>query len=697
MNQFSVLLQIAFRNLFANFLNIVIGAIVFIGTLLFVVGSSLLNNMEGAMSKSIIGSVAGNIQVYSDKSKDELSLFGSFGAPDIADIPDFSKIKSALMNIENIKSVIPMGVNNAQVAYGNTLDVALEKLRKTVNQKNKGDHSDALRRTMESYKSHIRQIVSVIQGDLRNLSALAKLQPSDKENMATLKKAASEQFWNSFDADPLGHLEFLENKIAYLLPDSDFYNIGYVGTDIDSFKNNFDRMEIVEGQMVPSGQRGMLLSKFVYEHQFKLKTAHRLDEIKEAMENKHSAIARDPNLQFLIKQNKTQTREIILQLDPVSTAKMRKALQIYLPSAEKDLAILLPLFLDVNDKNFIDRYNFFYSTIAPMIELYRLRPGDAITIKAYTKSGFIESVNIKVYGTFQFKGLEKSGLAGGLSLMDLMSFRDLYGFLTPEKLAEAKHLEKAAGVKIIDRDKAEEELFGGAWDSAVSTGSQTDIDEKKELGMIRKKDSSVNRAYTQSEIDDGVVINAAIILKDPSKIKETMKQIKTVSDKNQLDLRVVTWQKAAGMIGQFVLVAKVILYLVVFIIFVVALVIINNAVMMATLQRVQEIGTMRAIGAGRSFVLAMILVETVLLGLTFGIAGTAAGSLIIKVLGHNGIPAMNEFLYFFFSGPRLYPALGVGSIVWSMVIIFIVTIVSALYPAIIATRVSPITAMQSEE
>jgi ABC-type lipoprotein release transport system permease subunit len=699
MNQFMILAQIAIRNLFSKFLNIVIGGIVFVGAMLFVVGSSLLNSMDGAMSKSIIGSVAGHVQVYSAKSKEELSLFGDFSFPDLAEIPDFSQMKSHLATVDNVKSVIPMGVNGADVTYGNTLDVVLERLRKAVNKKLNGDHSEELQKKIESYKSHVRQIVSVIQHDLSNLSELANEKAEDRENLAVLKKAASPQFWKTFDADPLNHLEFLENKIAFLLPDSDYGFIAYVGTDLDSFKKDFDRMEIVDGQMVPKSQRGLLLSKYTYEHQFKLKTAQRLDDIMEAVEIKHSKIAKDPDLKFLVKQNKTQTGEIILQLDPLSTKKLIGLLQNQLKSKETELTVLLSGFFDVDDSNFIERYKFFYSEIAPLVELYRVRPGDMLTIKAYTKSGFIESVNIKVYGTFQFKGLEKSGMAGGLSLIDVMSFRDLYGYLTPEKLAEAKQLERAAGTKIIDREKAEEELFGESSTTAsvVTRHTETHIDEKKELGVIHKFDSKTDRVYTQTEIDSGVVLNAAIILKDPSKIKETMLKINEVSEKNGLDLKVVTWQKAAGFIGQFVGVAKVILYLVVFIIFIVALVIINNAVMMATLQRVKEIGTMRAIGAQRNFVLAMILVETIMLGLSFGAAGTAAGAIIVGMLGHSGIPAVNEFLYFFFSGPRLYPSLGAGSVIASMIIIFFVTVLSALYPAIIATRVSPVTAMQTEE
>ena len=118
---------------------------------------------------------------------------------------------------------------------------------------------------------------------------------------------------------------------------------------------------------------------------------------------------------------------------------------------------------------------------------------------------------------------------------------------------------------------------------------------------------------------------------------------------------------------------------------------------MATLQRVREIGTMRAIGAQRSFVLSLVLVETLFLGLAFGSAGTFLGSMAVRWMGRHGIPARNEFLYFFFSGPRLYVGLSAGSLIGAFVVICVVASISALYPAIIATRVSPLQAMQSED
>ncbi|MFI5362743.1 MAG: ABC transporter permease [Elusimicrobiota bacterium] len=696
MSELLLLSRIAVRNLFSSFLNLVIGGIILVGTMLFVVGGSLIGSIDSAMSRSIIGSIAGNAQVYSSKSKDELSLFGDWMVPDIKAIPDFSKIKPVIEAVPNVKTVIPMGTDGATVTYGNTVDLTLQRLRKAETARLKGDRAPETKARIDSLKSHVRQMIGVIQGDYKKLAVLAE-KAIDPEAAAALDKAASPAFWDGFDRDPFGHLEYLENKIASLVPDADFIYFPYVGTDLDAFRKSFDRMEVVDGTMVPSGRRGLLLSKYVYENQFKLKTAHRLDKINEARVDEGKTIAKDPDLKLMIKQNRTQIREFLLQLDPLTLKKAVSEISAFLKTNETDPAKLFSQLFDTDDSNFSERYKFFYDKIAPLVELYRLRPGDSLAIKTFTKNGFLQSANVKVYGTFQFKGLEKSGLAGAQSLMDLMTFRDLYGYFTPEKLAESRKLQAAAGAQFVDRDKAEAELFGGDAE-VVGRAKMQPIDEKVQMAGARPGAAAgPEKAYTQGEIENGVMLNAAVILKDPSRLDATMKDISAAASKAGLDLRVVSWQKASGNVGQFVFVIKIALYFSVFVIFIVALVIINNAVMMATLQRVREIGTMRAIGAQRSFVLALILIETTFLGLSFGSVGALLGGLIVHWLGNIGIPAVNEFLYFFFSGPRLRPTLELGSVLGAFAVICATAAVSALYPAMVATRVAPVEAMSTED
>ena len=132
------------------------------------------------------------------------------------------------------------------------------------------------------------------------------------------------------------------------------------------------------------------------------------------------------------------------------------------------------------------------------------------------------------------------------------------------------------------------------------------------------------------------------------------------------------------------------LYIAVLIIFVVALVIINNALVMATLERVREIGTLRAIGAQRRFILAMLVIESLVVGLIFGGARRrrrrrASWPLVGKV----GIPRHVGHLYFFFSGPRLHPFMGTTNVIVAFVIVMLVSALSSFYPAWLAMRVQP--------
>jgi len=697
---FLVLLRLALRNLFATKLNIIIGAIILVGTMLVVVGGALLDSMDTSMSKSIIGSVAGHIQVYSGKSKGELALYGEMGGePDLSAITDFSKVKAELETLPNVKTVVPMGISGALVTSGNTIDVALERMRALIRQLQRDGPSAQLQAQILSQKEYLRQILRVLQSDTKKRELIVTEKAFEAETVAALQRASSEAFWREFNRDPLNGLEFLENRIAPQASDADLIYLRYVGTDVDDFQKSFDRMKIVDGRPIPPGRRGFLFAKFFYENQLKLKAAQRLDKIKKRYVELGKKIADNPEPKQWIKENQAQTKEIILQLDQIKTAQAVERLQRALGSSETDLEALLRHLFDINDGNFNQRYQIFYEQIAPLLELYRIRVGDVLTIKAFTRTGYVESVNVPVYGTFQFKGMEDASLAGNLNLMDLISFRDLYGYLTSEKIEEIKKLKQAAGARSIDRANAEEELFGTGR-TVVAEATPGLIDESQPVtseARALRREELIRRVYSKQEMDSGVALSGAVILEDPKKLKQTIQQIQELSDKQHLDLKPVSWQTAAGIIGQFVQLAKYALYVAVFIIFIVALVIINNAMMMAAMERVHEIGTMRAIGAQRTFVLGLVLTEIVVLGLTFGAAGAVLGTGIVKLLGVVGIPAPNDWFYFFFSGPKLHPWLTAGNLIAALVIVLGISSISTLYPAFVATRVAPVRAMQTEE
>jgi hypothetical protein len=275
--------------------------------------------------------------------------------------------------------------------------------------------------------------------------------------------------------------------------------------------------------------------------------------------------------------------------------------------------------------------------------------------------------------------------------MDMVSFRDLYGFLTAEKEAEIRALKAASGARDVDRANAEAELFAtkdpGDDHAGAGAGTRTVTADAtpgvptvtgEGLGGRLERDDLASRVYDPKELASGVVLNAAVILEDPRRMGETIAAIEAAGKAAGLPLEAISWQKASGLVGQFVTLARAVLYTAVFIIFMVALVIINNALVMATLQRVPEIGTLRAIGAQRRFVLAMLVLEAMVVGVLFGALGAAAGGGIVAVIGKVGIPAPNEVAHFFFSGPRLYPTLGTLNVAVALGIVLVVSALSAL-------------------
>jgi ABC-type lipoprotein release transport system permease subunit len=711
-----VIVEIAFRNLFASkWKTLIVGGIIGFGAFLVVVGTSIVDGVDRAMRRSVTGSLSGHIQVYSSQSKGELELMGSMGGGpmDVEPLAEFASVRDALLTVPNVAAVVPMGVDTALVSSGNTVDQALSKLRGTINALEQGDKTPDTARKYEAQKAHVQQMVKLLSHELENAKQITE-RGLQEEDAAAIERAASDAFWTSFDSDRYDHLELLENKIASLASDADLLQLRYVGTDPQAFAKAFDRMQVVDGELIPLGKRGFMFSKYMYEEMVKLKTARGLDKIKQAMEDRKETIAVSPELQRIVRENRTGVRELMLQLDALRTEEFRKKLQGFLQSKQDDLAQLLASFFDTDDKNFSERYAFFYKELAPQLELYRIRIGDSLMIKTFTKSGYVQSANLKVYGTYTFQGLERSPQAGAINMMDMVSFRELYGFMTTERAQEIEAMRTAAGAKEVSRESAEQELFGAAPSepsapavaaAAAAAAAQPEpaaaggepSDPLAALRGTRQLREQLDAPFNPAELQQGVALSAAIMVKDESKIAQTISAIEAIGKERSLPLKAITWQQASGLIGQFATLMRAVLYATVLIIFVVALVVINNALVMATLERVREFGTLRAVGAQRRFILSMLVLESIVIGVSSGAVGALIGISLLAWLGRVGIPAVTLELSFFFSGPRLFPSVTGDQVAFSFLTVLIVSVISSIYPAWLAMRVSPREAMSAED
>jgi len=107
-------------------------------------------------------------------------------------------------------------------------------------------------------------------------------------------------------------------------------------------------------------------------------------------------------------------------------------------------------------------------------------------------------------------------------------------------------------------------------------------------------------------------------------------------------------------------------------------------------ERRRDIGMLRALGANRRTIIGMILAE----GLLQGIIGTGLGLLLGYLLGASVIelvePFMNRFINLTLGAPVVSPTLLIGSIVLGVG----VTVVAGLFPALSASKVTPLEALR---
>lgn len=677
-----IIFKFAFRNIFLHKMKtFIVGTILIFGSFIAVIGNSIVDAIATGMKHSITQSVTGDIQIYSANAKEKLSVFGNMdGSPsDVGYVTDFSKVKSHLEKIPSIKAIVPMGGNYAMVNPGNVIDVQVEKLRKLY----KKDPPQQLE--IDAGKAHLKFLVEDLNDGVKSNRAEVLLSSTTEINQAKehLQEVLVPTFWQNFDKNYEAKLEFVANKVAPLIFDDNLLYFNYLGTNLQEFKNNFPQFEIVKGQMVPEGTRGFLIHDYIYETFVKNRVARRLDAMKKEMEENQSTLRDSKELQDQVKANKEQLSDLYLTMEFSQRETIKAQLQKFLSSSELDLRKLLEIFFDLTDQNFRERYRFFYDHIAPAIQLYKIGVGEVIPLTAMTKLGSSAAISVKVWGTFRFKSFENSPLAGNFSLIDLTSFRELYGFMTESRRKQNKEIEAEMGVSDISKNDIES-IFG-----ETPSPAPTPSDSPSPVNTPKP-------AITSEQTQD-VFINAAIFLKDPNEIPQTLEAINAVNQKEHLGLQAVDWLSASGIVGQMTLALRLILFSFVFILFGIAALMIMNSLLMATMERQQEIGTMRAIGAPKSFLYKVFLIETALTSLLFGGLGTLGALILIFTVGRNGIPAQGDVAKFFFSGPKLYFGVHWDQILIVLAIILFISFLATQYPAWRAMKISPLRAMQNKD
>ncbi|MBW2660149.1 MAG: ABC transporter permease [Deltaproteobacteria bacterium] len=204
----------------------------------------------------------------------------------------------------------------------------------------------------------------------------------------------------------------------------------------------------------------------------------------------------------------------------------------------------------------------------------------------------------------------------------------------------------------------------------------------------------IDDARSLLRVEGKEVSEIAIRLNNIDEMEQVYSRMMTVLGpiKNKMDklvFEIHTWQKLspffniARMIDLMTLFIKVMLVAIV-------LVSIMNVMIMAVFERINEIGTIAAIGTVPNKILSLFIVEGFLLGLF----GTLIGVIISLII----IGGMNVVQLSFDFGRQkgllLAPTIGIGDVITVTVIVILISVLASLQPAWKAARMDPITALR---
>jgi len=317
---------------------------------------------------------------------------------------------------------------------------------------------------------------------------------------------------------------------------------------------------------------------------------------------------------------------------------------------------------------------------------FTFRPGDKVLLTSASTVTGMRIREVEISGIFRFK--QSNVQLDMVSLLDVSNARALAGMVVGH--AEPAELSPEEQAFLGEIDEA------SIFDSFDSLFAPMDVEDQvmgddywfSLLGDTESRDLS-------NLEDTGAWQYLLVRLTDEKYLKQAQADFAKFFAEKNIAAQTRDWLQGAGAMAELSYGIKNIFNSVVFIIAIVAIIIIMNTLVISVTERMGEIGTMRAIGAQKSFVRRMVMWETLLLSGIAGSIGVLLGAVVLFILNRVGLEASNMFLEIIYGGPILRPELSMSSVLTSIVVIVVVGIVSSTYPTAIVMKTSPLKAMES--
>jgi putative ABC transport system permease protein len=244
------------------------------------------------------------------------------------------------------------------------------------------------------------------------------------------------------------------------------------------------------------------------------------------------------------------------------------------------------------------------------------------------------------------------------------------------------------------------------FDNDISVGSRVKINGKKffvngifsqqGFGGVSTNDDLVlltSRDF-QKATGESNIYSATVTVYDVNEVESIALEIEHVINENHGEENFASATSMSSIldsIQSIMGIMQTVLIAIASIALVVASIGIMNTMLTSVMERTREIGIMKAIGATNKDIMSIFIIEGLLLSIVGGVSG-----IIIGIFGSKGIAAVLSNMGPGGGGPPLEPVITFMAIALGVSVSMIVGIISSLYPAWKAARMSPIEAVRYE-
>lgn len=240
-------------------------------------------------------------------------------------------------------------------------------------------------------------------------------------------------------------------------------------------------------------------------------------------------------------------------------------------------------------------------------------------------------------------------------------------------------------------DKSEDELFSDDSLSVIEEIASTPVshtDIHNLLGSTELRDR-LNMADTKAWH------HIAIKLHDSAQTAQVIKTLNAWFEKENINAQALPWDEAMASFALLIKITRTLMISVLVVLSVVVLIVIMNTLVVSVMERTAEIGTMRALGANRTFVKKVFYAESFLLSCTGACIGIALALLAAFIFNSLGIRFKGEVLAAMFGGYNVKSIPSLKAVFGTLCAMLASGVAANWYPIKIALKISPLQAINS--